>query len=363
MKQYVLMTLCLLAVMFTRAQQVMTVKAGDAQSLLDAVEEANKRNADKDCKWLYVLIPDGLYDLGEKVLTRVTGHHIAFIGQSMEGTVIQNKPDVKNEGISKTAIFLNRGTDNYFQDLTLKNGLDYYAAGAAGRAVTLQDKGNRTICNRVRLLSYQDTYYSDNDLSQFYFQDSEIHGTVDFICGDGDVWFERCRIVTEKRTADGKGGRNVIAAPKTSKTPWGYIFNRCTVENIESNFEYARGWNNTPHCIWLHTMLMSPEKLNPTRFDWRGMNTVRNDFREYGTTDAQGRRITPQSNVVEFKMTRKKQEGDKERVTEQRCTVETIISEQQAAQYTLDNVFGDWKPQCIARQIEKKAKKKMERLK
>ena len=301
MKRYVLMTLCLLAVMFTRAQQVVTVKAGDAQSLLDAVEEANKRNADKDCKWLYVLIPDGLYDLGEKVLTRVTGHHIAFIGQSMEGTVIQNKPDVKNEGISKTAIFLNRGTDNYFQDLTLKNDLDYYAAGAAGRAVTLQDKGNRTICNRVRLLSYQDTYYSDNDLSQFYFQDSEIHGTVDFICGDGDVWFERCRIVTEK--------------------------------------------------------------LNPTRFDWRGMNTVRNDFREYGTTDAQGRRITPQSNVVEFKMTRKKQEGDKEIVTEQRCTVETIISEQQAARYTLDNVFGDWKPQCIARQIEKKAKKKMERLK
>ena len=363
MKQYVLMTLCLLAVMFTRAQQVMTVKAGDAQSLLDAVEEANKRNADKDSKWLYVLIPDGLYDLGEKVLTRVTGHHIAFIGQSMEGTVIQNKPDVKNEGISKTAIFLNRGTDNYFQDLTLKNALDYYAAGAAGRAVTLQDKGNRTICNRVRLLSYQDTYYSDNDLSQFYFQDSEIHGTVDFICGDGDVWFERCKIVTEKRTSDGKGGRNVIAAPKTSKTPWGYIFNHCTVENIESNFEYARGWNNTPHCIWLHTMLMSPEKLNPTRFDWRGMNTVRNDFREYGTTDAQGRQITPQSNVVEFKMTRKKQEGDKEIVTEQRCTVETIISEQQAARYTLDNVFGDWKPQCIARQIEKKAKKKMERLK
>ena len=60
MKRYVLMTLCLLAVMFTRAQQVVTVKAGDAQSLLDAVEEANKRNADKDCKWLYVLIPDGL---------------------------------------------------------------------------------------------------------------------------------------------------------------------------------------------------------------------------------------------------------------------------------------------------------------
>ena len=165
------------------AQQVVMVKKGDAQSLLDAVNQANRVNSDKDANPFYILIPDGFYDLGERVLTRITGHHIALIGQSMKGTVIQNKPDVKNEGISKTAIFQNRGTNNYFQDLTLKNALDYYAAGAAGRAVTLQDKGTRTICNRVCMLSYQDTYYSDNDQAQFFFQDSEIHGTVEAYAG------------------------------------------------------------------------------------------------------------------------------------------------------------------------------------
>ena len=362
MKRYLLMMLCLLAVMITKAQQVITVKKGDAKSLLEAVEQANKQNTEKDAPRIYILIPDGLYDLGEKVLTRITGHNIALIGQSMEGTVIQNKPDIKQEGISKTAVFVNRGTGNYFQDLTLKNALDYYAAGSAGRAVTLQDKGTRTICNRVRLLSYQDTYYSDNDLSQLYFQDSEIHGTVDFICGDGDVWFERCKIVTEKRTADGQGGRNVIAAPKTSKTPWGYIFNRCTVENVVSNFEYARGWHSTPHCIWLHTTLLSPEKLNATRFDWRGMNTVLSDFKEYGTMDAQGRDITPKTNVVTYRMTKKKQEGDKVIEREHSRTDETILTEAEAARYTLDNVFGDWHPDQVIKQLEKKVKKKMERL-
>ena len=345
------------------AQQVITVQQGDAQSLLNAIKQANERNAEKTAQWLFILIPDGVYDLGETVLTKITGHHIALIGQSMEGTVIQNKPDVKNEGISKTAIFQNRGTDNYLQDLTLKNALDYYAAGSAGRAVTLQDKGTRTICNRVRLLSYQDTYFSDNDLSQMYFQDSEIHGTVDFICGDGDVWFERCRIVTERRTADGKGGRNVIAAPKTSKTAWGYVFNRCTVENIVSNFEYARGWNHTPHCIWLHTTLLSPEKLNPTRFDWRGMNTVKNDFREFGTMDVEGRDITPTTNEVIFKMTRKKQEDGQDVVTTESMTAETIMTEAQAAKYTIGNMFGDWQPDRTLQAIEKKAKKIMKRLK
>ncbi len=363
MKRFtLLLTLCVSIVLCSKAQQVLTVKKGDAKSLLEAVEEANKLNAQKDAKWLYILIPDGFYDLGETVLTRITGHHIAFIGQSMEGTVIQNKPDTKKEGISKTAIFQNRGEDNYFQDLTLKNALDYYAAGSAGRAVTLQDKGTRTICNRVKMLSYQDTYYSDTEDGQYYFQDSEIHGTVDFICGGGDIWFERCRIVTEKRNLEGTG-RNVIAAPRTRDTRWGYIFHRCTVENIVSNFEYARGWNATPHCIWLYTTLLSPEKLNATRFDWRGMNTVKNDFREFGTMDAEGRDITPKTNVVTFKMTRKqKDESGQQLVVTQNYTAETIMKAEEVAKYTPENVFGLWKPKEVMQQMERKVQKLLKRL-
>lgn len=361
MKRSLFLVICLWAVLVMRAQEVMYIPKNDVKALLVAIESANKKNAKKDSKPLYILIPDGFYDLGGTVLTKITGHNIALIGQSMEGTIIQNKPDIKKEGISKTAIFQNRGSNNYFQDLTLKNALDYYAAGAAGRAVTIQDKGTHTICNRVRLLSYQDTYYSDNDLSQHYFQDSEIHGTVDFICGDGDVWFERCRIVTEKRTANGSG-RDVIAAPKTSKTDWGYVFNHCTVENIESPFEYARGWHSVPRCIWLHTALLSPEKLNPNRFDTHGMNTVTSIFKEFHTIDAQGNDITPKTNVLTFSMKRKNMENGQEIVTEQRHTDETIMTSEEAARYTINNVFGNWRPDEIIQQVEKKAKKLKKRL-
>ena len=92
MKKYLLLTLCLMAMMTAQAQQVIVVKKSDANSLLEAVETANKQNADKQAERLYILIPDGFYDLGETVLTKITGHNIALIGQSMEGTVIQNKP-------------------------------------------------------------------------------------------------------------------------------------------------------------------------------------------------------------------------------------------------------------------------------
>ena len=360
MRNVLLITFALVALV-CHGQHCIEVKKGDAQSLLEAIAEANRLNVAADAKPLFILIPDGDYNLGDRVLTRITGNHIAFIGQSTEGTVIRNHPDEKNEGISKTGIFQNRGTDNYFQDLTLKNELDYYACKSAGRAVTLHDKGTRTICNRVRMLSYQDTYYSDHEECQHYFSQSEIHGTVDFICGAGDVWFERCRIVTEKRSADGSG-RNVIAAPRTSNTRWGYIFNRCTVENIVSPFEYARGWHTTPHCAWLYTTLLSPDKLCPSRFDYHGMRTVESDFKEYGTMDGSGRNITPPSNIITFKLTTKKQEGDKEIITELSHTDETILTEAQAARYTIENVFGSWHPDQKMKKLERQARKLLKRL-
>ena len=170
---------------------VIKVKAGDAQSLLQAIDEANIQNADTMSERLFVLIPNGIYDLGEQTLTTIGGHNIALVGESMEGTIIMNAPPVENEGIGKTATLLNRGWNTYVQDLTLKNALDYYHSGPAGRAVCWQDKGNRVIFKNVRMLSYQDTYYSHSETCQHYFEDSEIHGTIDFICGTGDVYFNR----------------------------------------------------------------------------------------------------------------------------------------------------------------------------
>jgi pectin methylesterase-like acyl-CoA thioesterase len=193
---------------------------------------------------------------------------------------------------------------------------------------------------RVRMLSYQDTYYSNNEQGRSYFEAAEIHGTIDFICGAGDVFFNHCLLVTEKRRTEG-GGRDIIAAPRTSKTAWGYVFSHCTIRNDDSEFLYARGWREHPRCVWLYTMLETPEMLQPTRFEPKGMRTIQNDFYEYGTTDGEGRDITPRSNVVTFTLN-----GESH-------AVETILTEQQAAKYTLKNVFPDWQPQKNVRQLEK----------
>lgn len=325
-------------------QSRIVVKAGDAKSLLSAIDQANVQNADSSAERVFILIPDGVYDLGEQCLTTIQGHNIALVGQSMEGTIIMNAPKIEKEGIGTTATLLNRGTGTYVQDLTLKNALDFYHSGAAGRAVCWQDKGQRTIFKRVRMLSYQDTYYSHREDCQHYFEDSEIHGTIDFICGAGDVYFNRCLIVTEKRNADGSGC-NVIVAPRTSVTQWGYVFNECTIRNDMSTFHYARGWHTLPRCTWLHTRVETPEKLEPTRFDSQGMRTVESLFYEYGTVDAEGRNITPKSNVITFTL------NDESRARE------TILSEKDAQLFNLKNIFPVWRPEIVTKKLMKQAAK------
>ena len=338
MQKILTLLMCLLCSLSMKAAHYIVVKAGDAESFLNAIKEANERNKDAKAQRLFILVPNGVYDLGERVLTKITGNQIAIIGESMDGTVVRNAPDIAIEGISKTATLQVRGANTYLQDLTIQNALKYYESGKDGRAVTIHDKGTRTICKNVRMLSHQDTYYTDNEDSQFYLEDSEIHGTVDFICGASDVYFNHCTIVTEYRTATGEG-RNVIAAPRTSHTPWGYIFESCTIYNNKSSFHYARGWKETPHCIFLNTTLMTPEKLLSTRFEPRGMRTIQSDFKEYHTMDKDGNDITPKSNVITFY------------IGEEKNTVETILTAEEAKKYTLKNIFPNWRPEKITQKL------------
>jgi hypothetical protein len=325
-------------------EQVIVVKKGDAASLLEAIDKANKQNADSLSERIYILIPDGLYDLKTTVLTTINGHNISLIGQSMYFTIIRNAPPIEMEGIFKTATIRNAGSGLYMQDLTIQNDLNYYQAGDAGRAVAFLDEGTKTICNHVRLMSYQTTYYTDNALGQSYLYCSEIHGAVDFICGEGDAFFDLCSLVTERCSANGSGC-DVIVAPCTSQTKWGYVFMNCDIYNRESEFLYARGWQSTPRCVWLNTRLMTPEKLKKPRFEPKGIGTIQNYFKEYNTKDANGENITPKSNVVTF--TLKGEENP----------VETIMTKQEAKQYQLNNIFPDWKPRNIVYKLSDKAAK------
>lgn len=324
-----------------------TVKAGDAKSFSTTLEIVNAANAATDAPRSYIFLPDGTYDLGDKCLTQISGNNISIIGESMDKTIIVNKPAIENEGIGTTATLLNTSNNLYMQDVTLQNALEYYKSGSAGRAVCLQDRGTQTICKNVKMLSYQDTYYSNepNGKGQFYFEDSEIHGTVDYVCGGGDVYFNRVLFVNESRKEGEKSGEDVIAAPN-SKSDWGYIFKDCTIENKAKAFSLGRSWNNITRLTWLNTTInQKDEILNDDKkyayFTINAMGDAMADkFRLDVLKDAEGNVFSPAEKKVIFK------NSD---ATKQKAE-ENIILTEEAATYTLDAVFGDWKPEAKAAQ-------------
>lgn len=314
---------------YTQNGNWMEVKAGDAQGFITALEIANGNNIETNAARTYIFLPNGTYDLGDKCLTPISGNNISIIGESMDNTIIVNKPEV--EGIGVTATLFNTSTGLYMQDLTLKNA--YPFDKSTGRAVCLQDKGTQTICKNVKMLSYQDTYYSNNNKGQYYFEGSDIHGIVDFICGGGDVFFNKCTLTLEP----GKG--SYITAPYTDGTDYGYVFDGCKiVGSATDSFTFGRSWGGTAKCAFLNTILDKNAAANiaSTRWTTDGMNVVAKNFFEYNTVDENGKVISPAENIVKFTK-------DKE-VSE----YNTIITAEKAAEFNLNKVFTNWKPADLA---------------
>ena len=308
------------------------VPAGDAASLILSIVQAQE--GDK------IFLPNGTYDLGETVLTTINKNNVSLIGESMDGVIIKNAPDYRKESIDQTAtIKINKNVSGtYLQDLTIQNALDYYK-NDNGRAVALWDQGTKTVCKNVKLLSYQDTYYSNLQGAVKYFEDCEIHGTVDFICGDGSVYFKNNLLYCEKRKKDG-GGSDALTANNGPASDKGYVFEGCTVKSECPTVSMGRAWNNTPSVAFLNTLVdysageFGFGSSDIQRWTKKLMNAnAWPKFGEYNTHLADGTVLTPASNVVTFV---------DEKSGNATQNIETVLSAEQAATYTMEYTLGDW---------------------
>lgn len=310
------------------------VPSGDAAAFVLSLAQAEA--GDK------IFLPNGTYDLGETVLTTISKNNISIIGQSMEGVIIKNAPDAKTESIDKTATLriAKNISGTYIQDLTIQNALDYYKSDN-GRAVALWDQGTQTVCKNVRLLSYQDTYYSNLQGAVKYMEDCEIHGTVDFICGDGSVYFKNNLLYAEKRKKDG-GGSDALTANNGIAADRGFIFDGCTLKSECPVVSFGRAWNNTPTAAFLNTLVdysagefsfeSSDGKIQRWTKELMNANAWPR-FGEYNTHLADGTVLTPNSNEVKFVDSKS---GNVEQLHE------TVLSVEVAATITMEYILGDW---------------------
>ena len=302
------------------------ISSGDVSSLLLAIKSAQEGDR--------IFLPNGTYDFGETVKTPISANNLSIIGQSADGVIIRNAPDVKVEGLGSADLFQNFSTGLYMQDLTLQNDLDYYKAGT-GRAPVLQDLGTQTIMKNVNMRSYQDTYYSKS--GDYYFEGGLIQGTVDYICGNGNAYFNGVTLLNKSRSATSSTGDCTITAANTSSNLKGYVFNGCTIETESKTFNFGRSWG-TAKTAFLNTTINSG-KLAATRWTVAGMNSAPVSYKEYNTVDKSGNGMdTPASNIIEFTHST----GNN--------TMETVLSAEEAQEYALDKFFTDWAPAAIAAQ-------------
>ncbi len=283
-----------------------------------------------------VFFPNGQYNIGASTgdanqMTTIGVPNISLIGQSADGVVLYNQNVSEGIGVTATMFFSNTANNMYLQDLTLKNN-DYRSGNSSlGRCAALMDQGTKNIYKNVNVLSNQDTYYSGS--GRLYFEGGSIHGTVDFICGGGDVFFNESLIYLENRTG------NCCTAPSTTSN-WGYVFSGCTIDGFavaNGNFVLGRPWQNSPKSIYINTTM----NILPSAAGWTEMGVVPGLFAEYNS-------VTSSGTAVDVSL--RKKSFTYNGVT---TPVNPYLTADQAAQYTIDNVLGGtdaWQPKLYTDQ-------------
>ena len=275
------------------------------------------------------------YDNPTSVLSAA---NTSFIGESMEGVVLTNVTPGATwnngfgdacplEGIGKGDVLQIKGTDCYFQNLTIKTSM----GDAHGRDIAVQDQSNRTIFKDACLWGYQDTYVSNNQNGKFYFEGGVIRGRTDYICGKGDAYYNK---VTFRQVKSG-----YLAVPSVPKK-YGYILQGCKIvgdtDDVNGTYTLGRPWGQgTPIALFIDTEM----EVVPSAIGWSEMSSgwpAR--FAEYGSHTVNGAAVDLSGRKTIFAETHENN---------------PVLTAEEAAQPTLAAVMGqddDWQPTTLTEQ-------------
>jgi pectin methylesterase-like acyl-CoA thioesterase len=293
---------------------------GDFKAAMSAATKASSSNR------FVIFFPNGQYNIGSLTgdgnqMTTFPTAYVSFIGQNKDSVVIYNKSTT--EGISVTATLYFKGANSlYMQDLAVQN--KGTSGSSAYRHVVICEESSNVVYKNVKLLGTQDTYYSKG--TKTYWENGEIHGTTDFICGRGDVFFNKCLLWTDKAAP--------ITAPDGSGD-YGYVFSNCTINGSVSGFTLGRAWKDKAKCVYLNTTMIK----EPVATGWADpineLSTML--LAEYNSMNASGGKIDLSKRKTTFVYT-------KNGATVTATSSKAILSASDAAGYTAESIFGSWKP-------------------
>ena len=311
--------------------------SGDYTKIQEAIDAAP---ANSERRTL-ILIKRGLYNT-EKLIIPADKKNVTLIGESREETIISyHIYDCASSSTGKcpeadaalwsgdnirTSATLTIMADGFrAENLTIRN-----TAGPVGQAQAITVRGDKTVFINCNLLGYQDTIYFWGAGKRSYFEGCLVAGRTDYIYGDGIAWFEACEIRS--------WGGGWITAPSTPETQaYGYIFNNCILTfatgsprsgDDEKEVALGRPWHNYPKVLWMNTEMT--EMIDPLGWPttWNMEHAATSDkleLYEYNNTGP-GADMSGRADWVGIR----------------------AITAEEAAEYTIANVFNGWDPTAEA---------------
>ncbi|WP_084519372.1 pectinesterase family protein [Christiangramia echinicola] len=299
-------------------REITVAKDGSGDFL--TIQEAINSTRDLGPGEVKIHINNGIYH--EKLEIPSWKHQLSLIGESKENTVITNNDysgKVNPVTGKKFSTFTSytvvvRGDDIKIENLTIKN-----ASCGEGQAVALHVEGDRFLIKNCNILGCQDTIYTATAGSRQLYLDCYIEGTTDFIFGEATVVFKNCTIHSLKNSY-------VTAAATPQSQDFGYVFINCKLtaaENVDEVY-LGRPWRPYAKTVFLNTEMgphIVPEGWNPWEgdemFPYKEETTY---YAEYKSTGAGAS-------------------------SETRVEWSHQLNEEEARQYTLENIFSnskDW---------------------
>ena len=203
---------------------------GDFVSIQDAINNMKAFPAER----ITIFIKNGIYK--EKVKLHEWNSNLILKGESKDLTIITfddyfKKIDIGRNSTFFTPTLLVEGNDAILKNLTIQN-----SSGDIGQAIALSINANRVSVINCKLLGNQDTLYLTGE-GKYFFKNTYIEGTTDFIFGSTTAFFENCEIFSKKDSF-------ITAASTQENAEFGFVFEGCqftAAKNISKVF-LGRPW-------------------------------------------------------------------------------------------------------------------------
>lgn len=250
-------------------------------------------------------IKNGVYN--EKIVLPADNTDVTFIGEDVNKTIIVFN-DYSGRGRTNTfTSYTARISGNRFvaENITFAN-----SAGPVGQALALYVDADRAVFKNCKFLGNQDTIYLGGENARQLFTNCYIEGTTDFLFGPATALFKNCTIRC-------KANSYLTAANTPKGKKFGFVLMDCRIlaDSSVTRLYLGRPWRSYSNTVFIHCDL--PKAIAPEGWDYWGNpeNKKTAFYAEYKNTG----------------------EGA---ATDQRASWSRQLTDREAGQYTLENIFS-----------------------